>query len=147
MDRKVEWGEGVLASVDESLEGDLHAQLVLSLAHATLGVTVSASLAVAVIGRSLAQARGRLTQHAVEQVDRLPSSRATGPWEIRARWVPEVIGSSTDILVVMDWTDSDADGQTTLASNKVAPHGRATPLLWRTVMIVVLSQERTAAGR
>jgi hypothetical protein len=33
----------------------------------------------------------------------------------------------------MDWTDFDADDQTTLALNLVTRHGRATPLLWLTV--------------
>lgn len=144
MDRRAVWGEGVFAFVDELLEGDLHGKRVLSLANATLGVMVSASLAVAVIGRSLAQARGLLTKHAVKQVDRLLSNQAIDPWEIAARWVPEVIGSSTDIMVVMDWTDFDADGQTTLALNKVTPHGRATPLLWLTVMKDDLKNKRNA---
>ena len=114
MDRRAVWGEGVFAFVDDLLEGDLHGKRVLSSANATLGVMVSASLAVAVIGRSLAQARGLLTKHAVKQVDRLLSNQAIDPWEIAARWVPEVIGSATDIQVAMDWTDFDADGQTTL---------------------------------
>ena len=144
MDRKVEWGEGVFAFMDELLEGDLHGKRVLSLANATLGVMVSASLAVAVIGRSLAQARGLLTRHAIKQVDRLLSNQAIDPWDIAARWVPEVIGASTDILVAMDWTDFDADGQTTLALNKVTPHGRATPLLWLTVMKDDLKNKRNA---
>ena len=144
MDRRVEWGEGVFTFLDEMLEGDLHGKRVLSLANATLGVMVSASLAVAVIGRSLAQARGLLTRHAIKQVDRLLSNRAIDPWEIAARWVPEVIGSSTDIQVVMDWTDFDDDGQTTLALNKVTPHGRATPLLWLTVMKDDLKNKRNA---
>ena len=142
MDRRAVWGEGVFAFVDDLLEGDLHGKRVLSLANATLGVMVSASLAVAVIGRSLAQARGLLTKHAVKQVDRLLSNQAIDPWEIAARWVPEVIGSATDIQVVMDWTDFDADGQTTLALNKVTPHGRATPLLWLTVMKDDLKDKR-----
>ena len=64
-----------------------------------------------------------MSKHAIKQVDRLLSNRAIDPWGIAARWVPEVIGSSTDIMVVMDWTDFDADGQTTLALNKVTPHG------------------------
>ena len=144
MDRRAVWGEGVFAFVDELLEGDLHGKRVLSLANATLGVMVSASLAVAVIGRSLAQARGLLTKHAVKQVDRLLSNQAIDPWEIAARWVPEVIGSADDIQVVMDWTDFDADGQTTLALNKVTPHGRATPLLWLTVMKDDLKNKRNA---
>ena len=144
MDQKAVWGEGVFAFLDEMLEGDLHGKRVLSLANATLGVMVSASLAVAVIGRSLAQARGLLTKHAVNQVDRLLSNQAIDPWDIAARWIPEVIGSSNDILVVMDWTDFDVDGQTTLALNKVTPHGRATPLLWLTVMKDDLKNKRNA---
>ena len=144
MDRKVEWDAGVFAFLDELLEGDLHGKRVLSLANATLGVMVSASLAVAVIGRSLAQARGLLTRHAIKQVDRLLSNQAIDPWDIAARWVPEIVGSDTDIQVVMDWTDFDADGQTTLALNKVTSHGRATPLLWLTVMKDDLKDKRNA---
>ena len=53
---------------------DLHAKRVLSLAGATLGVIQTASLAVAMIGRGLALARGRLPKHATKQVDRLPSN-------------------------------------------------------------------------
>ena len=33
----------------------------------------------------------------------------------------------------MDWTDFDADGQSTIAINLITDHGRATPLLWKTV--------------
>jgi hypothetical protein len=33
-----------------------------------------------------------------------------------------------EIVVAMDWTDFDADGQATLALNLVTGHGRATPL-------------------
>ncbi len=144
MDRKVEWDAGVFAFLDELLEGDVHGKRVLLLANATLGVMVSASLAVAVIGRSLAQAWGLLTRHAIKQVDRLLSDQAIDPWDIAARWVPEVVGPATDIQVVMDWTDFDADGQTTLALNKVTPHGRATPLLWLTVMKDDLKNKRNA---
>ncbi len=54
-----------------------------------------ASLAVAMIGRSLAQAL--LTKHAVKQVDRLLSN--PGIEAIFATWVPEMVGSRTDIVV------------------------------------------------
>jgi len=53
--------------------GDLHAKRIDSLAGATLGVMQSASLAVAMIGQALAQARGLVTKHAIKQVDRLLS--------------------------------------------------------------------------
>ena len=44
--------------IDNFYDGDLHAKRVLSLANATLGVLVSASLAVHAIGQGLAQALG-----------------------------------------------------------------------------------------
>jgi hypothetical protein len=41
----------------------------------------AASLAVAMIGHALAQARGLVTKHAVKQVDRLLSNNAIGVWD------------------------------------------------------------------
>ncbi len=113
--------------------GNLHAKRIESLANGALGVMTSASLAVSIIGHSLAQARGLLDKHAIKQVDRLLSNRGVVVWEMFAAWVREVIGPRKEIVVAMDWTDFDADDQTTLALNLVTRHGRATPLLWLTV--------------
>src|SRR3954466_2615202 len=115
------------------LSEDIHAKRVDSFANAALGVMTGASLAVAMIGRSLAQARGLLTKHAVKQVDRLLSNPGIEAWDIFATWVPEMVGSRPDIVVALDWTDYDADGQATLALNLVTRHGRATPLVWLSV--------------
>ena len=101
--------------LDGVLDEDIHTKRVESLANATLGVMTGASLAVAVIGRSLAQARGLLTKHAVKQVDRLLSNPGIDVWDLFARWVPEIVGPRKSIVVAMDWTDFDADGQATLA--------------------------------
>jgi hypothetical protein len=114
---------------DESL----HAKRIESLSNGALGVMTSASLAVSIIGHSLAQARGLIDKHAIKQVDRLLSNRGIVVWEMFAPWVREVVGPRKEIVVAMDWTDFDADGQTTLALNLVTRHGRATPLLWLTV--------------
>ena len=46
------------------------------------------SLAVAVIGQALVQARGLVTQHAVKQVDKLLSRGGIDAWDSFARWVP-----------------------------------------------------------
>src|SRR5271167_3895207 len=54
---------------------DVHAKRIDSLAGATLGVMRSASLAVSVIGHALAQARCRLTKHAIKQVDTKGAAR------------------------------------------------------------------------
>jgi len=93
-----------------------------------------ASLAVGVIGHSLAQVRGLVTKHAVKQVDRLLSNRGIVVWDLFARWVPEMVGARPAIMVAMDWTDFDADGQTTLVLSMITSHGRATPLLWLSVL-------------
>ena len=50
-----------------------------------------------------------------------------------ASWVREVVGERREIVVAMDWTDFDADNQSTLALHLITRHGRATPLLWLTV--------------
>ena len=86
---------------------DLHSKRVDALAGATLGVMTGASLAVAVIGQALAQARGLVTKHAVKQVDRLLSNAGIDVWDSFACWVPQQVGARPDILVAMDWTDFD----------------------------------------
>lgn len=121
---------------------DVHSKRIDSLAGATLGVMTSASLAVSVIGHALAQARCRLTKHAIKQVDRLLSNQGVVVWDMFGPWVAEMIGQRRSIVVAMDWTDFDADDQTTLALNLVTNHGRATPLLWLTVFKGELKDKR-----
>jgi hypothetical protein len=79
------------------LSEDTHAKRVDSLANAALGVMTGASLAVAMIGKSLAQARGLLSKHAVKQVDRLLSNPRIEA--VFASWVPEMVGPRKDIVV------------------------------------------------
>jgi hypothetical protein len=112
---------------------DLHAKRVAALAGATLGAMTGASLAVAMIGQALAQARGLVTKHAVKQVDRLMSNAGIDVWDSFARWVPRQVAARADILVAMDWTGFAHDGQSTLVLSLVTGHGRAAPLLWLSV--------------
>ena len=134
--------------VQDYLDGifadSIHAKRIQSLANGALGVMTGASLAVAVIGHCLAQARGLLSKHAIKQVDRLLSNRGIVVWDMFAPWVAEVVGEKKAIVVAMDWTDFDADDQTTLALNLVSSHGRATPLLWLTVLKDELKDRRNA---
>ena len=129
----------VLGSV---FEHDLHAKRVECLCNATLGVLHSASLAVSAIGHGLAAARGLATKHATKQVDRLLSNDGIKIDEILALWVPYVIGARTSIVVAMDWTDFDADNQSTIMLSLVTDHGRATPLVWLTVDKKTLKDRR-----
>src|SRR5271163_4881712 len=132
----------IRAFIDSLYGQALHAKRVDSLAAATLGVMTGASLAVAMIGQALAQARGLVTKHAIKQVDRMLSNNGIDVWESFARWVPHLVGSCTDIVVAMDWTDFDDDDQATLAMHLVTGHGRAAPLLWLSVWKDELKDQR-----
>jgi hypothetical protein len=120
----------------------MHAKRIDALAGATLGTMTAASLAVALIGQALAQARGLKTKHAIKQVDRLLSNEGINVWDSFARWVPHQIGDRRDILVAMDWTDFDHDDQATLVLSLVTGHGRAAPLLWLSVWKEELKNQR-----
>ena len=132
------------AFIDGLYDHDLHAKRVDSLAAATLGVMTGASLAVAMIGQALAQARGLRTKHAIKQVDRLLSNKGIDVWGSFARWVPHLIGTREAVSVAMDWTDFDGDDQATLAFNLVTDHGRAMPLMWLSVWKDELKTQRNA---
>src|SRR5688572_10193919 len=110
--------------VDSLFGEDLHAKRVLFLSNATIGVLGAAALGVHAIGLALAQERGLSEKHAVKQVDRFMSNRHIDPWELAAQWVPFVIGARKEIIAAMDWTDFDADDQSTLMIALVTSHGR-----------------------
>jgi hypothetical protein len=134
--------EGIHHFLDTLFGDDLHAKRVKSLAGATLGVIVSASLAVGLIGQGLALARGRLTKHAVKQVDRLLSNRGIDVDALLVHWVPYVVGSRPRISVAMDWTEFDDDNHATIMLSLLCRHGRATPLVWLTVDKATLKDRR-----
>ena len=134
--------DGVHNFLDTLFGDDLHAKRVKSLAGATLGAIQSASLAVGLIGQGLALARGRLTKHAVKQVDRLLSNRGIDVDALLVHWVPYVVGQRDSITVAMDWTEFDADGQATIMLSLLSRHGRATPLVWLTVDKAALKNRR-----
>ncbi len=87
--------QDVRAFLDSILDEDIHTKRVDSLANATLGVMTS--LGVAIIGTSLAQAL--LPKHAIKPVDRLLSNSKLEAWDVFASWIPEMVGSRTDIVV------------------------------------------------
>src|SRR3954462_9770351 len=89
--------KNIRSFLDSVLDEDIHTKRIASLANATLGVMTGASLGVAVIGKSLAQAL--LPKHAVKQVDRLLSNPRLEAWDVFASWVPEMVGPRTDIVV------------------------------------------------
>lgn len=123
----------IFKTAEEIFEDDLHRRRILSLSHGALGVLHAASLAIHAIGQGLAQARGLDPKHAVKQVDRLLSNKEIDVWKLFGSWVLFVIADRTEIVATLDWTEHDHDDQSTIALNMVTSHGRATPLMWKTV--------------
>lgn len=133
---------GILVFLTSLFAEDLHAKQVLSLSQCTLGVIHAASLAVHTIGIGMAQARGVNPKHAIKQVDRMLSNRGIDVWALFRLWVPFVLGGRREIVVALDWTEHDHDDQSTIAINLVTSHGRATPLIWKTVVKSSLKDNR-----
>jgi len=121
---------------------DLHAKRVGSVASATLGAVEAASLSIHAIGHGLAEADDLNAKHAIKQVDRLLSNAGVVVWDLFALWVPYKLGDRSEAVVVLDWTDFDHDNQSTIAIHMLTSHGRATPLLWKTVMKTELKDNR-----
>lgn len=119
--------------IDRMAGESLHAKQVQSVTNAVVGVVHAVSLSIHAIGTGLAAARGLQAKHAIKQVDRLLSNPAIDVWALFAHWVPYVIGAQPAIVVALDWTDFDADGHATIALSLVTAHGRALPLVWRSV--------------
>jgi len=114
-------------------EEDVHAQRVFSLATGVVGVMHAAAASIHAIGIGLASATGRETKHAIKQVDRLLSNRGVKVWNMFEPWARFVLGSREEAVVALDWTEFDADSQSTIAMHLITTHGRATPLMWLTV--------------
>jgi hypothetical protein len=127
--------------VDGLLGEDLHAKRVLSIALAVTGVLQAANLAIHAIGRGMAAAGGRDAKHGTKQVDRLLSNDGIALWRLFEPWVRFVVGDRQQIVVALDWTEFDKDGHATICLYLITRHGRATPLIWKTV------EKSTLAGK
>jgi hypothetical protein len=133
---------GILAFLTDLFTQDLHAKRILSLSQCTLGVIHAASLAIHSIGIGMAEARGLNSKHAIKQVDRMLSNRGIDVWALFKLWVPFVLGDRTEVVAALDWTEHDHDDQSTIALHLVTSHGRATPLIWKTVVKSNLKDNR-----
>lgn len=111
----------------------LHAKRVVSLANGVIGVLFAAGLGIHTIGRALAEATGRMRKHSVKQIDRLLSNSGVQLGTLFPAWIRYVVGLRSEIVVALDWTDFEADDHSTICAYLITRHGRATPLVWKTV--------------
>ncbi len=112
---------------------DMHLKRQHSLADAAMGLINSDSLITHALGEGLAYAKGLNKKHTTKQIDRLLSNKKLKVWDVASYWVPYVIGQRNSIEVALDWTSFWHDDQKTLCLNLLTSHGRATPLIWKTV--------------
>ena len=127
-----------------SLFPSLHKRRAFSLTNAVLGVMYAAELGIHAIGKGLAAAAGLEAKHAIKQVDRLVGNDGLSPWQLFQWWVPFIVGDRKELVVVLDWTEFDKDGQSTIALHGLTSHGRSTPLVWKSVSKNQLKDRRNS---
>jgi hypothetical protein len=130
--------------LNELFGEDMHAARVKSLANAVSGVMMAALLSIHAIGQAYALLAGIKAKSGVKQIDRLLSNQALDVTAIQREWVRFVVGVRKQVVVAMDWTEFDGDDQSTLCAYLITNHGRATPLVWRTVTKSTLAGQRTS---
>jgi hypothetical protein len=116
----------------------VHTKRLKSLSNAVIGAMASYSLQPSKVGDGLAEAKGLLPKHARKQVDRLASNTGIDVDMFQDELCKILIGNRSRIYVSMDWTVFAKDKQMTLTIRLVTTHGRATPLLWKTVSVIGL---------
>lgn len=80
------------------------------------------------IGHGLASILDKESKHAIKQIDRYLSNEAIEE-EFFECWVKYQVGSLTEIVLAMDWTEFGRDEQTMLTIHQISRHSRAMPLL------------------
>lgn len=121
-----------------TFNSQLHAKRLSSLSDSILGALTSHSLQPSKMGDGLAEAKGLLPKHARKQVDRLISNKGINDELCQNNLAGLLISNRKRITVAMDWTVFAKDGHMTITLRLITTHGRATPLLWKTVSVVGL---------
>jgi hypothetical protein len=132
---------------EEVFGEDLHQKRIDSLSNGIVGVLHAASLSIHAIGAAYAAVTRGSSKHGVKQIDRWLSNDAFDIWKLASSWIGFVVGVREEIVVALDWTDFDKDDHTTICAYLVTRHGRATPLLWKTVPKSKLEGHRNAYER
>jgi hypothetical protein len=123
----------VIKFSSELFGGTIHSKRIESMSAAIFGITRAERLTSSSIGRALATSTGRLPKHCIKQVDRLLGNEKFVVDDCITVLIPWIIGQRKQIVVSLDWTEYGYVDQHRIAINLITNHGRATPLLWKTV--------------
>ena len=127
----------------DSIFEDVHAKRLDSLANAVVGTMQATRVAIHAIGAAYAEVAEIKPRNGVKQVDRFLSNRGIAVEAMTEAWAKFVLGGRREVLLALDWTEFDDDDHATLAIYVVTTHGRATPLVWKTVKKSTLAGTRT----
>jgi len=127
----------------DSIFEDVHAKRLDSLANAVVGTMQATRVAIHAIGAAYAEVAEIKPRNGVKQVDRFLSNRGIAVEAMTEAWARFVLGGRREVLLALDWTEFDDDDHATLAIYVVTTHGRATPLVWKTVKKSTLAGSRT----
>lgn len=123
-------------------QSSLHAKQIESLTHSVIGVLNAGPVGVASVGRAHAAARGVAPKHAIKQFDRFLSNGKINLETAQGDVLRFVLGKRAEITVALDWTDYADGNHHRIAINLITDHGRATPLVWKTVTAEELTKRR-----
>jgi hypothetical protein len=123
----------IIKTCDTIFSDALHAKTRHALSAGIFAAMLSPRLTSATMGRALAQSSGKSAKHQIKRMDRLVGNENINIEESFRSYAPWVIGARKLIAVSLDWTEYGNDKQSRIAINLVTNHGRATPLIWKSV--------------
>jgi hypothetical protein len=134
--------KNIIKYVEKIIRESFHQKRVESIANAAIGVVKAVDLKVQSIGHGLASMMDKQSKHAIKQIDRYLSNEGIDLGEFFSCWVKYEVGSLKEIVLAMDWTEFEADKQSTFTIHQISRHSRAMPLLWKSVEKESLKDKR-----
>jgi hypothetical protein len=128
--------------VETSFGDALHAKQRESVGHSVVGALHADRAGVAAIGRAAARRRGKVDKHGIKQFDRYLSNDKVRPQVFLPRLARRLLAARKEVVVMIDWTEFAPDDHSTIVISMVTRHGRATPLVWKTVRTSKLKKRR-----
>jgi hypothetical protein len=121
----------------------MHSKRAFSIGQAVVGVMHACRLGSAAVGRAMASQVGITAKAGIKQVDRLIGNEKFDVALAFESTVPFLVAGRKEIVVSLDWTEYGLHGHSRIALNLVTAHGRATPLVWKTVLTKRLKGRQT----
>ena len=132
----------VVQFVTDLLNPVMHYKRALSIGQAVVGTMHAGRLSSAAVGRAQARVFDITPKSGIKQVDRLLGNEQFDVEAVFQQSVPWLVAHRAEIVVSLDWTEYGAHGHSRIAVNLVTTHGRATPLVWKTVETKRLKRRR-----